>query len=144
MVLSLVILYGVTNIPGRTRKHRVIATGADPFEIPKKASVRYPSGGYMPTSNIQYIIDCPERIRDTYDWAQYVIFFGLIGVMWSLVAIAVFCFPIGPGGKAVAIVAGLFLTVVCTIFSLAAPDLMFKAFYFAFRTSICEMRTSES
>lgn len=142
--MPLVLFYGMTVIPGRTRRRNIIVAANEPLKIPKKPGPRLGKINEPKPSNLQYLIDCPEKIHETYAWAKYVIFFGLLGVVWLLAAAAVFCSPIGPGGKGVVIIAASFITIMWTIFSLAAPGLLFKAFFFAFRSAICEIKPSES
>jgi hypothetical protein len=81
--------------------------------------------------------ECVESVKDTYSWAKYVIFFIVLTLTWVVVGFVYFCLSVRSGTKIAIILGAVIASIVWTIMAIATGDLMYTAFFRAFRSTIC-------
>jgi hypothetical protein len=85
---------------------------------------------------------CKDKVRKTFDWAKYVIYFGAIVLTWLLVVFVYFCLPVRPNIKITFMFGAFIVTIVWTVFALCAENVLYQAFFRAFRSTICHVHTT--
>lgn len=95
-------------------------------------------GGDQPLQPLYWKEDvCHIKVQGKFSWAKYVFLFGVILLAWMLVLFVWFCLPVRPNIKITIAFGGFFLTIVWTIVGFTAQKLMYRAFFRAFKSSIC-------
>ena len=81
---------------------------------------------------------CVEDVRKRFLWARFVIFLGLLALVWGAVGFVYFCMPVRVNVKVFVIFGAVLASLVWFVMSLTAESTMFVAFYYTTRSMICD------